>query len=244
MEWKITMAKKKRKGRIRNIVYVITSIAAFTIVAVVIFFYSGANSAEKKQYESQIKQESQEFTDGLISALDQVDTSDQGLVAENTENEETSPSEAPTEIISDPEKQIIGEELAKLDDARKQQVLQTLSISYSKALNEQKAEALNMASRLSEQGKADWAELKAKGEDTAVNKAKLASKYLAKSKTMEAQMDASFAALTDKMEKQLETEGIDPTNIIAGYKTEYENTKEQYKKEMMEKALAAMKQRR
>jgi hypothetical protein len=87
---------------------------------------------------------------------------------------------------------------------------------------------------------ADWSELKAKGEDTAANKAKLASEYLAKADAAEAQMDASFYALTDKMKAQLKEEGIDSTNIIAEYEEEYKKTKAQYKKEMMDKAMAAI----
>jgi len=238
------MAKRERKGNKRRISYILASVAVIIIIiAVVIFFYSGANSEEKKQYESQMKQESQAFTDGLISELDQVDTSDQGLAAENAENGEIASSEVPAEINTDSENKIIGEELARLDNARKQQVLQTLSISYSKVLNEQKAEALNMAARLIDQGKSDWAELVAKGENTTANKAKLASEYFARSKAMEAQMDASFSALMQKMEEQLKAEGIEPTNIIAGYQAEYEKIKAQNKKNLMDKALAAMKQR-
>jgi hypothetical protein len=233
------MAKKMHKVRIRNIVYILASIVTFSMIAVVIFFYWGANSVEKNQYESQIKQETQAFTDSLISELDQVNTS--GSAVETT-SEGIPPTEAPPEIVTGAEKKIIGEELAKLEDARKQQVLQTLSVSYSKALSEQKAEALNMAASLIDQGKADWAEMKAKGEDTAFNKAKLASEYLARSNAMEAQMDASFSALTEKMEEQLKSEGIDPANIIAGYKAEYVKIKEQNKKEYMDKALAAIKQ--
>ncbi|HVI40021.1 MAG TPA: hypothetical protein VM577_05125 [Anaerovoracaceae bacterium] len=239
------MAKREHKGNKRRISYILASAAIIIviIIAVVIFFYFGANSEEKKQYESQIKQQSQTFIDDLISELDQVDTSDQGLAAENTGNGESSSSEVPAEINTNSEKRIIGEELAKLNDAKKQQVLQTLSVSYSRVLNEQKAEALNMAASLIGQGKADWAELVAKGENTTANKVKLASEYLARSKAMESQMDASFSALMQKMEEQLKAEGIDPTNIIAGYQAEYEKIKAQNKKEMMDKAMAAMKQR-
>jgi hypothetical protein len=44
------------------------------------------------------------------------------------------------------------------------------------------------------------------------------------------------------MEEQLKEEGIDPTGIIAGYQEEYENIKAHYKKELMDKAMAAIKQ--
>lgn len=241
MERKITMAKKMRKVKIRNIVYVLASIVTVSIIAVVIFLFWGANSVEKKQYESQIKQETQAFTDNLISELDQISTSGSAV---GTTNGGISPTEAPPEIVTDAEKQIIGEELTKLDDERKQQALQTLSAAYSKAFSEQKAEALHIATQLFEQGKAEWDTLKAKGEGTTENKVKLASEYLAKASVAEAQMDASFNALTDKMKEQLRAEGIDPTNIIAGYQEEYKKIKAHYKDEVMDKAMAAMKQRR
>lgn len=231
----------KKKSRASSVVYVLASIATVIIIAVVIFFYSGANSEGKRQYEAQIKQESQEFIDKLISELDQIDMTDQGLAETKAENGTAATSEVPSGIISDSEKQIIGKELAKLDDARKQQVLQTLSVSYSNALNQQKAEAFSMAAVLIEQGKADWAALKAKGENTSASKMKLASEYLAKSEVMEAQMDANFYALMAKMEKQLKAEGINPTNIIRGYEAQYEKIKEQNKKEMIDKAMAAIK---
>lgn len=239
-ETSITMAKKMRKVKIRNIVYILASIVAVSMIAVVIFLFWGANSVEKKQYESQIKQETQTFTDSLISKLDQVNTSGS---AAGTTNGGIPPSEAPPEIVSETEKKIIGEELTKLDDERKQQVLQTLSAAYSKAFSEQKAEALRIATQLFNQGKADWEGLKAKGEGTTENKVKLASEYLAKASVAEAQMDASFNALTDKMKEQLKAEGIDPANIIAEYQEEYKIIKAQYKDELMDKAMAAIKQR-
>lgn len=207
-----------RKVRIRNIVYVLISIAAVSIIAIVFFFW-GVNFAEKKQYELQIKQESQAFTDKLISELDQVRASGPAAGTENP---------------------IESEGLVSSDDVRKQQVLQTLTAAYRNAFNEQKSEALSIAARLIEEGKADWEELKAKGENTAANKAKLASEYLAKADAAEAQMDASFYTLTDKMKTQLKEEGINPTNIIAEYEEEYKKIKAQYKKEMMDKALAAI----
>jgi nitrogen fixation-related uncharacterized protein len=191
-EISITMAKKMRKVKIRNIVYILASIVTVSMIAIVVFFYWGANSVEKRQYESQIKQETQVFTDSLISELDQVNTSGPAV---QTTNPGISTSEAPPEIVAEDEKKIISGELAKLNEEKKQQVLQTLSEAYSKAFSEQKAEALGIAARLIQEGKDEWAALKAKGEDTAVNKAKLASEYLAKANVAEAQMDASFYAL-------------------------------------------------
>ena len=227
---------KRREKKIRLVVTFALLIACITVTAV--FFLWGQNSEESKQYEAQIKQETQDFTEGLISELDQVDTTEKGL---NTENSTVAPTEVPPGVITETEKQVIGEELAKLDDERKQQVLQTLSVAYSKALNQQKQEAFSMVENLVAQGKADWAALVANGENTAANKAKLVSEYLAKSKVMEEQMDASFASLTKKMEEQLNAEGIDPTEIIAQYQAEYDKIKSENKSAMMKKVMDAVK---
>lgn len=201
------------------------SILIISGIAFAVFLLIGESSQEKMEYEAQIKQQMQGFTDELISELDQIDT-----------------SEVPAEIITDAGAQATAEELAKMEEVRKQEVLQLLSVSYSKALNDQKLKAMGMVSDLIEQGKADWTALAEKGENTAANKAKLASEYFAKSKVMEAQMDAGFSALMEKMEEQLRAQGIDPVHIIEGYQAEYRKIKEQNKNKLMEKALAAMKQ--
>lgn len=229
--------KNRRKTRL--IVTFVLLIACISVAAV--FFLWGQNSQESKQYEAQIRQETKDFTEGLISELDQIDTTEEGLNTEDNAGVDIPPSEVPSGVITEAEKQVIAEELAELDDERKQQVLQTLSVAYSQALNEQKQEAFHMADDLISQGKADWAELVARGENTAANKGRLASEYLAKSRVMEEQMDASFHALTAKMEEQLKVEGIDPTNIIAQYQEEYKKIKSENKKALMEKVMDAVK---
>jgi hypothetical protein len=229
---------KRTKGKIGLVVTFVLLIACITVTAV--FFLWGQNSKENKQYEAQLKQETESFTDNLVSKLDTIDT---GIKDTTTAAGvgEISATEAPDELITEAEKEVIGEELAKLENERQQRILQTLSVAYSQALNEQKQEAFKMADDLIAQGKADWASLVKKGENTAVNKGKLASEYLAKSKVMEEQMDASFKTLTSKMEDQLTAEGIDPTAIIAQYEAEYKKIKQENKSALMEKAMAAVK---
>ena len=233
---------RKHTGRKkRKIGLVVTGgLFAALIIVLAVFFLWGQNSGGKKQYEAQIKQEAQEFTDGLISELEQIDTSDQGLDAENQEGAGSAPAEVPEEVITEAEKQVIAEELAKLEDERKQQVLKTLSVAYSKALDEQKKESFNLVEKLIADGKADWKALAAKGENTAANKGLLASEYLAKSKVLEQQMDASFQSLIAKMNEQLNAEGIDPEAMIAQYQAEYKKIKEENRAALMEKVLAAV----
>lgn len=236
--------KSERKKRKTGLAVTLVLLIACIAVAAV-FFLMGQNSEGKKQYEAEIRQEAQKFTDNLISELDQIDTSiDVSEESPDTgaaENNPPSPAEAPAEIITEAEKQVIEDELAKLEDERKQRVLQTLSIAYSKALEQQKQEAFSMADNLIAQAKSDWKAVKSSGKADPVKKSALLSEYLAKSKAMEEQMDASFEALTKKMDEQLRAEEIDPKAIIAQYKAEYKKIKEENKEAMMSKAMAAVK---
>lgn len=237
--------KKKKSGRRLLLIIISVLILLITVIGAA-FFIWGQNSPEKKAYEDQIRQEAREFTDGLLSELEQVEISDDAVVNKESPAEpQTSAGqqvvEVSEEIITEAEKQVIAEELAKLEDARKQQALKTLTTAYSKALDQQKKEAFKMVEALIEQGKADWKALTAKGENTAANKGRLATEYLAKSQVLEEQMDASFKALISKMEEQLIKEGLDPAPIIERYKDEYKKTKEENKSRLMDKVLAAVK---
>lgn len=172
------------------------------------------NSEDQKKYEAQIKQESQDFTDKLISQLDKIDAPAQKV-------------EVPASISN---------------DAKKQQVLKTLTAAYNIVLNEQKANAIGMASSLVSQAKDEWAAILSSGNATLANKGKITSEYMAKAQAMEVQMDTNFNALISKMKEQLAAEGIDSASIIAQYKAEYQKLKEENRSELMTKALAAIKQ--
>lgn len=214
--------KTKKRSRKKAIALILILLAAVAVV-VAAFLLMGQNSEGKKQYQQEIQQEARNFTDQLIGGLD--------------DNSGTSTGEPLTEA----EQQAVAKELAKLDDAKKQQVLKNLSAAYSQALNKQKQEAFRMADNLVEQGKADWKALAARGENTAANKAKLASEYLAKAAVLENQMDESFNALISKMEAQLTAEGIDPSGLIAEYNAEYKKIKAENKSALMDKAMVALK---
>lgn len=225
--------RKRKKG------LVLALILLFALVAVLAaFFLIGQNSEGKKQYEVQIKQETQSFTDEIVSELDRIDTSDEGLAAESAT---VPPAEAPPEIVTETEKEAVSQELAKLEDERKQRVLQTLSVAYSKALEQQKQEAFSMADSLIAQAKADWKALGSSERTDPVKKGALISEYLAKVNVMEKQMDASFNSLIQKMTEQLQAEGIDPTALVAQYKVEYNKIKKENKDALISKAMAAVK---
>ncbi len=228
-----TLIKVQKRKKIRVIIALILTLIIILLAAIAAFFHLGQNSDEKRQYEEKIRQEAGEFTGELITELDQVDTSDEGISQADTAE--------PDEDITESEKQLLSKELAKQTDERKRQVLKTLTAAYSKTLQAQKREAFNQVEALVAQGKADWNALKASGENTAANKGALASEYLAKSQVLEAQMDASFQTLIGKMEEQLESEGIDPEPIIKEYEAEYKRIKDENRSAMMDKAMAAVK---
>lgn len=204
----------KRKKVVLSLLSVLVLAA---IAAVAVFYLSGQNSAQKKQYEVQVKQEVKVFTDHLVAELDQIkpltaSTSGQGIVSSKSNTKQAA-------------------------DA-KQQVLQANSAVYSKVLHEQKSQAVGMVNSLVAQGKADWLAAKAKGDANAATKGKLASEYLAKGQVLEAQMDASFNTLMVKMEAQLRAEGQDPAPVIEKYRAQYKAIKEQNRSAMLRKAMA------
>jgi hypothetical protein len=254
-EHKGHQAKRKK----RNTGLAVTLVLLIACIAVAaVFFLMGQSSAEKKRYEAELQQRSQEFTDSLLAELDRIDVSGAALApagknpeaaAENQAAGEGDPAtssaptstEAPPEIISEAEKQAVADELARLEDEKKRQALQILSVAYSKALAAQKQEAFRMADGLITQAKADWKALGSSGKADPTKRGEMVSEYLAKSKVLEDQMDASFEALIQKMNEQLSAEGIDPAALIAQYRAEYKKIKEENKGAMMSRALEAVK---
>lgn len=204
------------------------------IIAVAVFGYNliGPNSDKNKEFEKQNAKETEELTDKLVGEIEKIDT--QGIMDGTGEPDVTA-------VLPAEEQKIIDQELAKIDDAKKQQVLQALAENYNSILNQQKLEAIGMIENLIAQGKAEWQVLVANGENTPAAKGLKASEYLAKVKIMENNMDASFAAVVAKMDEQLKAQGIDASPIIDKYKADYENIIEENKKVMMDKAISAIK---
>ncbi len=234
--------KKRTKNKKRKSIIIFLLIIIASLIAVAVFFLAGQYFQEKKDYEAQTNQESQAFTENLITELDQVDTSEEGVLSEDTLSGTKTTTKVPEEIITEVEKKVIGEELAKLNDKKKQKALQALSVAYSKALNQQKLQAFTMVDKLIDQAKVDWAEIgNDNSDESALARGKILTEYLAKSKVLEEQMDASFNALISKMEEQLTAEEIDSTAIIDQYRAEYQKIKEANRDALMEKAMAAVK---
>ena len=228
--------KRNTKGNNRRKRIAIALMLSFILIlgaAAAVFFLLGQNSDGKRQYEEAVRQETGAFTERLIGELDQIDTSNDEI--------NKADAEIPEVTVTEAEKKMLELELSKLNDERDQQVLKTLTAAYSQTLQAQKQKAIELIEALVAQGKADWADLVAKGENTAANKGLLASEYLAKSRILEGQMDASFQTLMDKMEAQLRAEGFDPAPIIKEYEAEYKRIKEENRKAFMNKALSAIK---
>lgn len=222
---------EKRRKRTLAVIGISLLTIAITLAGV---FIVGFNSEEVKEYEAKTSETAEAFTEQLVSEIESTDTSDSALVTDNP------PLAAPAGLITEAEKQVISQELAKLEDERKQRVLQTLSVTYSQILNQQKNQAFTMVDALLADAKAEYQVLVASGQDTAVNKGKLATEFLAKASVMESQMDASFYSLTGTIEQQLTSEGIEPDAIIAKYQSEYNSIKEANRSALMAKAMSAL----
>ncbi len=227
----------KKKKIITIFILVILLVITTAITA---FYVIGQNSESKQRYEAQMKEEGETFVKEQSKELEAVDTSDAGLEQDDEVLQVETSTEVPKGVITEAEQQAVAKELAKLEDERKQQVLQTLSVAYSKALNEQKENAFASVDALIAQAKAEWSALQSKGEATTENKIRLATEYLAKSNVLEEQMDVNFAGLVNTIETQLAAEGIDSASLVAEYQAQYETIKQENKDALMTKVMAAL----
>ena len=139
------------------------------------------------------------------------------------------------------EEKILTQEVAKIDDTGKQELLRSLAEQYSGIMHNQEEEALNMLDQLIAQGKSEWNEIVAKGENTPIVKGEKISEYFAMVNVMEKNMDASMNTVLATMEEQMKAEGIEAKPIIDQYRTDYNNIKEANRGVMFNKAIAALK---
>lgn len=216
----------------------ILATAGISILALMVagasFILVGGIREGKRAYEAERSEEDREKTEQLLSKLDQIDMSNPGA----DDGDEKQDFE---DVLTEEEKQIILDELARIEDEERQALLKTLSAEYSAVFAEQKSMSFAMVENLIEQGKADWKALVAQKQNTAVNKGKLASEYLGKASALEKQLDADFEALISRMEQQLVDAGIDSKSIVAGYRAEYKKIKDENRSAMMKKAMEALK---
>lgn len=224
---------KKKKKRITFI----TITVIILIIAVVGVAYSilGPNSEKNKEFEKQNSIETEELTDKLVEEIEDIDTKAVKDDKDDAVEADISPA-LPAE-----DQKIIDQEAAKMDDAKKQQLLQTLAANYNSILNQQKAGAIAMIENLIAQGKAEWEAMVAAGENTPAAKGAKISEYLAMINTMEKNMDASVEKVLARMEQQMKDEGIEATPIIDKYRADYESIKAANRSIMLNKAKEALK---
>ena len=204
------------------------AVALFLVLAgatVTLAWYDTAvNNPENRAFKEQFKQETQQRTQQVLTELDQ--SLEQAL-------HPASQPEAPIQVTP-----------VKADPVpvgpSKEEIKAALISSYDSNLLVQKEQAVRLVETLMAQGKAEWETLKAAGKSDATSKGKLASEYLDKVMAMEKELDQSFTTILAKMEEQLQEQGIEPGEIISGYKTEYEKIKEDTRRLMMDKAKAAI----
>ncbi|MDD4583152.1 MAG: hypothetical protein PHR60_03060 [Eubacteriales bacterium] len=202
--------------RKRTIVLIfVAGILLIAIMGIFLFLQEGKNSDEVKEYREQITEENTRITESLISEVESITESATGKQA--------------------------AEQSGLAPEEQKAQVQNTLTEMYYEILLKQKAQTFAMADGLVEQCKAEYVSLKQSGNWNAAVKASFISKYLAKSDVIEEQMDESFNALVNKMEEQLKAAGIDSSLIIEQYRVEYKLIKEENRSNLMDKALAEIK---
>ncbi len=231
--------KEKRKNRKWKIALAVLLGLLLCIAALAAAWYwHGANSQGKKEYEQKVSKETQDLTDQLIEQIENIDTAS---ISEKTAESGDEGKETQAQGLPQAEQEVIDRQLATLKDERKKVVLQGLAENYSSIMHEQKSRALSMLDELIAQGKTDWNELKAEGKNTAAAKSALASQYLSMVDVMEKNMDQSFAEVVAKMEEKLNAEGFESAPIIDKYKEEYKKTKEENRSIMIDKAMNAIK---
>ena len=220
--------KKNKRG-----MFITIGIIA-VLIAGAVFGYNlmGPNSDKNKEFEKQNAKETEELTDKLVGEIEKIDT--QGIKDGTVESDVAA-------VLPAEEQKIIDQELAKMDDAQKQALLQALAENYSSIMNKQKAEAIAMLDVLIAQGKTEWEALVAEGKATTAAKSATATEYLAMINTMERNMDNSVATVLVTMEQQMTDEGIEAATIIDKYKTDYESIKASNKSIMMGKVMSAIK---
>lgn len=222
-----------KKTKIKSLLIALTVIIILSVITVGLFWFTGSNSKGKIQYANKNAKEIEQITANSVDAIDKIDT--QKIL---NGDEESNQKEITLPVN---EQNVLNQELAKMDDAKKQELLKSLAASYSIIMQQQKTEALNMLENLIAQGKSEWDEIVAKGEDTPIVKGEKISEYFAMVNVMEKNMDASVNTVLATMEKQMEAEGIEAKPIINQYRLDYQNIKEANRGAMFDKAIEAIK---
>jgi len=222
-----------KKTKIKSLLIALTVIIILSVITVGLFWFTGSNSKGKIQYANKNAKEIEQITANSVDAIDKIDT--QKIL---NGDEESNQKEITLPVN---EQNVLNQELAKMDDAKKQELLKSLAASYSIIMQQQKTEALNMLENLIAQGKSEWDEIVAKGEDTPIVKGEKISEYFAMVNVMEKNMDASVNTVLATMEKQMEAEGIEAKPIINQYMVDYQNIKEANRGAMFDKAIEAIK---
>lgn len=224
---------ESRKTKINSVLLALTGIIILLVVTAGIFWYIGSNSEGRILYEAKNSKEVEKITEHSVEAIKEIDTKE--ILTSNADSNQNDITLTATE------ERILIQEVAKIDDTGKQELLRSLAEQYSGIMHNQEEEALNMLDQLIAQGKSEWNEIVAKGENTPIVKGEKISEYFAMVNVMEKNMDASMNTVLATMEEQMKAEGIEAKPIIDQYRTDYNNIKEANRGVMFNKAIAALK---
>lgn len=226
------MDNKKKNSKGKGILLVLTVFVVLALATAGLFLMVGSNSDGKKAYEAENSKQVNQLTADQVATIEEIDTQESAAPSQGSNEQPPLPMD---------EQQVLDQELEKMEDARKQEVLKYLAMNYSNIMLEQKEEALSMLDALIDQGKAEWEEILRNGENTPIVKGEKVSEYLAMVSVMEANMDQSIETVLATMKKQLEAENIDAEPIINQYREKYNAVKQENRKIMMDKAFEAIK---
>lgn len=210
--------KQIRKSKKR--IWIVGGVIILTILVGVGVLLRGIYLVDTEGYEQEVRQVAETQINQLIDSLEE----------EKTMLEQ----EEPQEVFEPDQERLVPSK------KQTQRSLESLLPLYEKALNQMKDQDIQLAYHLIAQGKADWAALVSKGENTLANKQKLASEYIAKGRVLEQQMDENFNQLLATIEVQLEEEGIEAEAVLKDYRAKYQSIKETNKKKLMQKITKAV----
>ncbi len=203
-----------------------------------------SNNDENQQYSQETQEELEKFRNEVMERIGKKEKDrnpEKDKVAESPEKEEISSEENNTENnpvvsqrIDEPDDSIEVSE--KYMPQKEPKTMDEVAPSYEQVFNELEDKANQLLENLISQAKKEYDSLTMKEKENPVVLSAMASDYLAKSKTLERQIDEVFYDVLGDMKEELKTNQLD-TGILKQFEKEYVDNKRERKKELMEKAL-------
>lgn len=246
------------------IILIVLSIIIIFVVGMFLYIFVGENEdtqitqKEVDEVTNNIIDEIDSQLNSSVNASEQVGIDESNKLAENGEktdkNKKTVESQnsdknAATELSSNSKeettessKNLEGGIAEKQGNEIEDNEKKVLSV-YDSAFYELQKSANSIVDGLVVSIKSDYKTLKEKDEASVDNLMKLGASYTKRAKALESQVDSSVGTVLDKMEKDMESQGIDKDKIKTyrkAYEDEYNKQKETRRNAIMSKAQEMM----